>query len=103
MLQALIGSGCPNNIAEMTIQTWLQAGLLIHNDEHVGAGTMDVHSNLRALQPPERHEGHTPAGTNVALLSLFDGTGLARIAVDEAIQDRGGISLVRSAFVEHDA
>ena len=63
---------------------------------------MDVHSNLRALQPPERHEGHTPAGTNVALLSLFDGTGLARIAVDEAIQDCGGISLVRSAFVEHD-
>ena len=61
-----------------------------------------VHGNLRALQPPERHEGHTPAGTNVALLSLFDGTGLARIAVDEAIQDCGGICLVRSAFVEHD-
>ena len=38
----------------------------------------------------------------MALLSLFDGTGLARIAMDEAIQDCGGITLVRSAFVEHD-
>ena len=102
LLQALVRGGCPNNIAEMTIQTWLQAGLLIHNGEHVRAGTTDIHGNLRALQPPERHEGDTPAGTNVALLSLFDSTGLARIAVDEAIQDCGGIRLVRSAFVEHD-
>ena len=36
------------------------------------------------------------------VLSLFDGTGLARIAVDEAIHDCGGIRLARSAFVEHD-
>ena len=102
LLNALIRGGCPDNIAEMTIQTWLQAGLLIHNGEHVRAGAMDVHGNLRALQPPERHEDHPPAGTNVALLSLFDGTRLARIAVDEAIQDCGDIMMVRSAFVEHD-
>ena len=95
--------GCPDNIAEMTIQTWLQAGLLIHSGEHIRAGAVDVHGNLRTLQPLPGQEERSPAGTNmVAVLSLFDGTGLARIAVDGAIQDCGDIVLVRSAFVEHD-
>ena len=102
LMQTLVRGGCPNNIAELTLQTWFQAGLLIHDGVHVSSGTMDSHGSLRALQPPARHEGHTRAGTNVALLSLFDGTGLARIAVDEAIQDCGGICLVQPAFVEHD-
>ena len=99
LCRALARGGCPDNVAEMTIQTWLQAGLLIHSGEHVRAGAVDAHGDLRTLQPLERQEERPPAGTNlVALLSLFDGTGLARIAVDEAIQDCGDIMLVRSAF-----
>ena len=103
LLQSLVRGGCPDNIADLTLQTWFQAGFLIHDGEHVRPGSIDSHGNLRALQPPARHEGHTRAATSVALLSLFDGTGLARIAMHEAIQDCGGICLVRSAFVEHDA
>lgn len=103
--RALTLGGCPDNVAEMTIQTWLQAGLLIHSGGHIRAGAVavDVHGNLRALQPLVGQEERPPAGTNlVALLPLFDGTGLARIAVDEAIQDCGDLMLVRFVFVEHD-
>ena len=100
---APIQAGCPDNIAEMVIETWLQAGLLIHSGEHIRAGAADVQGNLRILEPPERQEEHFPSGTHlVALLPLLDGTGLARIAIEEATNDCEGIVLVRSAFVEHD-
>ena len=100
---ALSQAGCPDNIAEIAIETLQQAGLLIHSGEHIRAGAADVQGNLRIPEPPERQEEHFPSGTHlVALLSLFDGTGLARIAVEEAINDCEGTVLVRSVFVEHD-
>ena len=100
---ALSQAGRPDNIAEIAIETWLQAGLLIHSGEHIRAGAADVQGNLRILEPPERQEEHFPSGTHlVALLPLLDGTGLARIAIEEATNDCEGIVLVRSAFVEHD-
>ena len=69
-------AGCPDNITEIAIGTWLQAGLLINNGEHIRAGAADVRGNLRILEPPGRQEEHLQSGTQlVALLSLFDGTG----------------------------
>ena len=102
LLQSLVRGGCPSSIAELTLQTWFQAGLLIHDGERIRPGNIGSQGSLQALQPPGSHDSHPRGGTSVALLSLFDGTGLARIAMDEAIQDCGGIRLVRSAFVEHD-
>ena len=73
------------------------------NGEHIRAGAADNWSSLRVIEPPDPTNGHPQVETQfIALLSLFDGTGLARIAIDGAISDCGGIELVRSAFVEHD-
>ena len=80
---ALSQAGCPDNIAEIAIGTWLQAGLLINSGEHIRAGAACERGNLRILEPPRRPEGHPSSETQlVALLSLVDGTGLARIAID---------------------
>ena len=100
---ALSHAGRPDNIAEIAIGTWLQAGLLIDSGEHNKAGAADNRGNFRILEPPGWLDEHSQSETQlVALLSLFDGMGLARIAIDEAIHDCGRITLARSAFVEHD-
>ena len=102
VIQSLRNGGCTSQIAESTVQTWLQAGLLLHDGEFVRPGNTDSQASWLPLQPLTGHEPCNRGTTSVALLSLFDGTGLARIAMGEAIQDCGGITLVRSAFVEHD-
>ena len=102
VIQSLRNGGCTSQIAESTVQTWLQAGLHIHDGEFVRPGNTDSQASWLALQPLTGHEPCNRETTSVALLSLFDGTGLARIAMGEAIHDCGGITLVRSAFVEHD-
>ena len=102
VIQSLRNGGCTSQIAESTVQTWFQAGLLIHDGEFVRPGNTDSQASWLALQPLTGHEPCNRETTSVALLSLFDGTGLARIAMGEAIHDCGGITLVRSAFVEHD-
>ena len=103
---ALIETGCPEHIAELAIQTWLQAGLLLDGGTHIRAGPPETREGMRVLDPPHPQSDQLSGlneGTRViALLSLFDGTGLARIAIDEAIGDCGGITLAQSAFVEHD-
>ena len=102
LAQSLRSGGCTSQIAESTVQTWFHAGLLIHDGEFVRPGNTDSQDSLRALQPLRGQEPLNRETASVALLSLFDGTGLARIAMDEGIHDCGGITLVRSASVEHD-
>ena len=100
---ALSQAGCPDNIAEIAIGTWLQAGLLINSGEHIRAGAADERGILRSLEPPRRLDEHPQSETQfVALLSLFGGTGLARIAIGGATNECGSIMLARSAFVEYD-
>ena len=70
---------------------------------YIRSGAPDNRNSLRVPGPPDPSNGYPQAGTQlIARLSLFDGTGLARIAIDEAISDCGGITLARPAFVEHD-
>ena len=54
-----------------------------------------------ASQPPETNAGHEASARPVALLSLFDGTGMARVGMDDLLRMAGAPqALTNSAFVE---
>ena len=65
-------------------------------------GMADRIRRRAGLAPQDSRNGQPPNEHRLALLSLFDGTGLARVAMEEIVRESPDITLVESAFVEHD-
>lgn len=77
------------------------------NGSHISMGDRPVGMADRirrraGLAPQDSRNGQPPNEHRLALLSLFDGTGLARVAMEEIVRESPDITLVESAFVEHD-
>ncbi len=101
--RALVAAGCPQHEAVDAIWCWVAAGILREERGCVGWGTSLPHAAgglwPRVVAPAG---GLRADGQEVALLSLFDGTGMARLALEEALAEQEGMRLVSAAFVEHD-
>ena len=98
---AMLTARCDAEAAEGSLAAWLQAGMAHEtNDGIILADTQaEPHASTQRLAPALDDDTRP---RELALLSLFDGTGFARLAVEEAIAECDGAILVRSAFAEID-
>ena len=107
--------GCTIAIAAATIEQWLHAGILYLLNDPIGAGPGAARRRITLGSEPdilaanvawgariERPLTSEVRGHPIALLSLFDGTGFARLAVEDALQACPGAVLTNAAFVEID-
>ena len=84
------------------IENWVLIGVM-----DLGHGTVAVQPGMVesppgvASQPPAVNTGHEASARPIALLSLFDGTGMARVGMDDLLRMAGAPqALTSSTFVE---
>ena len=107
LVETLRSAGCPMAIAGTVVNTWLQAGMIHDHGSHISMGGRPLDATDRLSRgvglAPQDSDSRQPSNEHrLALLSLFGGTGLARVAIEEIVRESPGITLVDSAFAEHD-
>ena len=100
--EAVAASGLTAGMVMEAIENWVSIGVM-----DVGPDTVALHPGVVespprvASQPPAENAGHEAGARPVALLSVFDGTGMARLGMDDLLRMAGAPqALTNSAFVE---
>eukprot|EP00974_Lingulodinium_polyedra_P120581 11175565-Lingulodinium_polyedra.AAC.1 len=94
-------------MAALALENWAAIGAWRVHDDHLwlaqGAIDASIDQMLSAAEPGAEHGGAGGAKKEPVLLSLFDGMGTARLAVDDMLRAlRCSRALVASFFAETD-
>ena len=104
VVEAAAAHGLTEGMTMEAVENWASLGVV-----EIGAGAVAIRPGtvssppVTASQPPTGAGGRETNPRLVALLSLFDGTGMARLGMDDMLRMAGSAgALVYSAFAEID-
>ena len=101
---ALAGDGLTEPMVREAVENWVSLGVMgmEHGRVMIVPGSVCTPPVTASLPPPATG-AQVPGPRPVALLSLFDGTGMARLGLDDLLRMAGAPqALVCSAFAELD-
>ena len=102
LADALTQRGCNPAVVDDVIDCWLESTALLETSTGITRGPLS--EQTEAGMCPQGRTLNTGIDRGaVAILSLFDGTGMARVAIEQIINRLPGYRLVAAAFVEHNA